>query len=101
VPHDDGSRNARRDRRLPSVATRITLYDDANALASGQLDPASCVDLASDLLTAARVRLGRGAALESAESHLTAAQSGPATHLAGHSRAPLYGPKIDPTGRHS
>lgn len=40
------------------VATTLQVYSDAGALASVQLDPASAVGLGSDLIEAARVRLG-------------------------------------------
>lgn len=43
----------------PGEATTLTIYADVGALASVQLDPASAVGLAGDLIEAARVRLGR------------------------------------------
>ncbi len=43
----------------PGEPTTLTIYSDGGALASVQLDPASAVGLAGDLIEAARVRLGR------------------------------------------
>ena len=44
----------------PGEATRVALYGPDGVLAYVELDPASAVGLAADLLEAARVRLGRG-----------------------------------------
>ena len=43
----------------PGEPTTLTIYSDAGALASVQLDPASAIGLAGDLIEAARVRFGR------------------------------------------
>lgn len=40
--------------------TTLTLFLDDQALAFVELDPATCVGLAGDLIEAARIRLGRG-----------------------------------------
>lgn len=43
----------------PGEATRLALYSDAGALAYVDLDPATAVAIAGDLIEAARVRFGR------------------------------------------
>lgn len=43
----------------PGSPSRVTLYRDGDALAYVELDPASAIGAAGDLIEAARVRLGR------------------------------------------
>ena len=44
----------------PGGATTLTLYRDGDVLAFVELDPATAIGTAGDLIEAARVRLGRG-----------------------------------------
>lgn len=52
----------------PGEPTRLALYRDDVLLASVQLDPASAVGIAGDLLEAARLRLGRARAADAAKT---------------------------------
>jgi hypothetical protein len=85
----------------PGEPTSIALYDDAGALASAQLDPATCVDVASDLLNAARIRLGRGAAAEPRGSQHAGAEGEAARVVAVRTSTPLCGQKIGSAGSRS
>lgn len=43
----------------PGEPSRITLYRDGDVLAFVELDPATAIGTAGDLIEAARIRLGR------------------------------------------
>lgn len=46
----------------PGEPTTLTMHDESGAIATLTLGPAECIALASDLLNAARRRIGRGPA---------------------------------------